>query len=154
MPAAWSFCQSSARQHPCGLSATGTGLNRYGAKMKLTGLPVMESPRAMIRTWPDDCAEMVVAKTSITPNRASRGRVFAIPILIHPEKSHDRKRPQTTTLRIKKVRSRQSYISHIDQRRPRCPVLVPPFSSALLSKQSRPGRLPGSSHSRQSNLRE
>ncbi len=43
----------------------------------------MESPRAMIRTWPDDCAEMAVAKTSITPKKASRERGGAMSILSH-----------------------------------------------------------------------
>ena len=47
----------------------------------LTGLPVMESPRAMIRTWPDDCAELIDAMASITPKKASRERrvVMVVP---------------------------------------------------------------------------
>jgi hypothetical protein len=43
----------------------------------LTGLPVMESPRAMIRTWAD-CAEMPNARVSMTPKTARRERKFAM----------------------------------------------------------------------------
>jgi hypothetical protein len=45
---------------------------------RLTGLPVMESPSAIIRTWPDDCAEMRDTRVSMTPKKASRERRVAM----------------------------------------------------------------------------
>lgn len=53
-------------------------MNMKVGKGKLTGLPVMESPRAIIRTWPEDCAEMSDASVSMTPKKASRERRVAM----------------------------------------------------------------------------
>lgn len=62
-------------------------MGRGGREKRLTGLPVMESPSAMIRTWPDDCAELMGAMASMRPRKAKRKRKVAMVVPGHKSKS-------------------------------------------------------------------